>query len=170
MEAFTLCKVNRNKVISFLDKNNINRFSVPNSLVFDNASYFSSLKLTKYALEKRIKIKYSSNCYPQGNGVVESSNKNLIRIFLRTIIENQKNWHNALSNALWTDTVTPKVTLGNSPYFLVYRHEDILPSNFFLPSLQLAQSARGPLSTALQRGINALLKLEKERNNVQIKF
>jgi hypothetical protein len=31
---------------------------VPNSLVFDNATYFSSLKLTEFSLEKGITLKY----------------------------------------------------------------------------------------------------------------
>jgi hypothetical protein len=42
-------------VISFLESFIITRFGVPESLVFDNAKYFSSLKLTEYALEKTLK-------------------------------------------------------------------------------------------------------------------
>jgi hypothetical protein len=78
------------------------------------------LKLTEYALEKNIKIKYSANYYPQGNGIAESTNKNLIKILKRTGIEHQRNWHLSLPNALWDDRVTPKASLGNSPFFLVY--------------------------------------------------
>jgi hypothetical protein len=72
--------INENQVISFLDSFIITRFGIPESLVFDNAKYFSSLKLTEYALEKNIKIKYSTNYYPQGNGLAESTNKNMIKI------------------------------------------------------------------------------------------
>jgi len=32
-----------------------------------------------------------------------------------TVIENHKNWKNALHNALWVDKVTPKEALGTSP-------------------------------------------------------
>ena len=56
--------------------------------------------------------------------------------------ENQRNWHNKLSYALWEDRVTPKRTLGTSPYFLVYGKEAILPTNVFLPYTKLAQSIR----------------------------
>jgi hypothetical protein len=66
-------------VISFLESHIITRFGVPQSLVFDNAKYFSSLKLTEFSLEKGIKIKYVTNYYPQGNGLAESTNKNLIQ-------------------------------------------------------------------------------------------
>ena len=57
------------------------------SLVFDNATYFSSIRLTTFAHEKGIELHYFAN-YPQGNGLAESTNKNLIRIFKKPVIEN----------------------------------------------------------------------------------
>jgi len=47
--------VNEDQVISFLESHIITRFGVPEYLVFDNAKYFSSLKLTEYTLERNIK-------------------------------------------------------------------------------------------------------------------
>lgn len=52
IEAIPLKQVNENQVISFLEQNIITRFVVPNSLVFDNVTYFSSLKLTEFDLDK----------------------------------------------------------------------------------------------------------------------
>ena len=126
------------------------RFGVPISLVFDNASYFSSIKLTAFANEKGIKLHYSANYYPQGNGLAESTNKNLIRILKKTVIQNQRSWHLALPNALWADRVTPKNSLGVSPYTLVYGKEAILPLNILLPSSKLAQDSRGTDNEILQ--------------------
>ena len=91
--------------------------------------------MSKFSLEKGIKLKYSASYYPQSNGLVESTNKNLIKIIKRTVVENHKNWHNALLNALWADRVIPKVTIGNSPFFLVYGREAILSPHILLPSL-----------------------------------
>ena len=116
---------------------------VPISLVFYNASYFSSIKLTAFANEKGIKLHYFVNYYPQGNGLAESTNKNLIRILKKTVIENQRSWHLAFPNALWDDRVTPKNSLGVSPYTLVYGKEAILPPNILFPSSRLAQDSRG---------------------------
>ena len=96
------------------------RFGVPISLVFYNATYFSSIKLTVFSHEKGIKLHYSANYYPQGNGLAESTNKNLMRILKNTVIENQRSWHLALPNALWADRVTPNNYLGVLPYTLVY--------------------------------------------------
>jgi hypothetical protein len=80
MEFVMLTKVNEEVVINFLEHHNIIRFGVPTTLVFDDATYFSSLKLNEFSLEKGIILKYASNYYPQGNGLVESTNKNLISI------------------------------------------------------------------------------------------
>ena len=65
--ATPLKVVNTSQVISFLNSNIITRFSIPKCLVFDNSSYFSSLNMSVFSLEKGIKLKYSANYYPQGN-------------------------------------------------------------------------------------------------------
>ena len=120
-----LWKLNEDEVISFIEKFIINRFGIPDALIFDNASYFSSLKLTEFAIDKSIHIRYASNYYPQGNGVAGSTNKNLICIIRKFVAYNQRNWHNTLTNAFWAYRVTPKVAIGNSPYFLIYGEKAI---------------------------------------------
>jgi transposase InsO family protein len=159
----TLRTVNTSQVIAFLNANIITRFSIPDCLVFDNSSYFSSLEITEFILEKGIKMKYSSHYYPQGNGLAESTNKNLIKIIKRTVVENHKNWHNALLNALWVDRVTPKVVVGNSPFFLFYGREAIMSPHILLPSLQLSQKVQEEDFPPLENRINTLMKLEEVR-------
>ena len=106
VEAIPLRVANTNSIISFLESKIVTRFGVPESLVFDNASYFNSIDLTQYALEKGIKVKYSANYYPQGNGLAESSNKNLINILKKTMATHHKDWHTKLLIALWADQIT----------------------------------------------------------------
>ena len=77
-KSIPLKTVNENEVIQFLQRNIVMRFGVPSSLVFYNAAYFYSMKIDEYALEHNIKLKYSANYYPQGNGVVKSTNKNFL--------------------------------------------------------------------------------------------
>ena len=55
--------------MDFLQNHIMTRFGVPISLVFDNASYFSSIILTRFSNERWIKMHYSANYYPQGNGL-----------------------------------------------------------------------------------------------------
>ena len=65
--------VNDQEVIQFLKENSITRFGIPMSLVFDNETYFSSLKLYDFSLENGIVLRHASNYYPQGNGLAEST-------------------------------------------------------------------------------------------------
>ena len=67
--------MNEDAVMDFLQDHIMTKFGVPISLVSYNDSYFSSIKLTAFAKKNIIKLHYSSNCYPQGNGLVESTNK-----------------------------------------------------------------------------------------------
>jgi len=43
--------------------------------MFDNASYFSGNEMVEFALKRGLKLKYSTNYYPQGNGLAESTKK-----------------------------------------------------------------------------------------------
>ena len=108
VEAISLKVANSDSIIDFIDQFIIIRFGVPNALVFDNASYFSGNSIMEFAIKRGFKLKYSANYYPQGNGLAESTNKNLIKIIKRTIDQNQKNWHKSLIFALWADLITEK--------------------------------------------------------------
>ena len=120
VKAIPLRKVNEDVVMDFLQDHIMTRFGVPISLVFDNATYFSSIRLAAFSNERGIKLHYSTNYCPQGNGLEESTNKIMIRILKKTVIENQRSWNLALTNALWADRVTPNNSLSVSPYTLVY--------------------------------------------------
>jgi hypothetical protein len=79
----------------------------------------------------------SSNYYPQGNDLAKSTNKKLIQIIKKTIEANHKNWHNKLIDALWASPLTPKYSIGHSPYTLLYGKEAILPLHLELNALAL---------------------------------
>ena len=148
--SLPLRNVNEDAIMDFLQYHIMTRFGVPISLVFYNASYFSSIRLTAFANEKGIKLHYYANYYPQGNGLAESKNKNLIRILKKTAIEHQRSWHKALPNSLWDDQFTPNNSLGVSPYSLAYGKEAILPPSILFPSSKLSQDSRGTDNEVLQ--------------------
>ena len=78
--------------------------------------------------------------------------------------------HDALPISLWVDRVTPKNSLGVSPYTLVYGKEDVLPPNILLPSSILAQESRGTDNEILQIRIYNLLKSEESRSKARERF
>eukprot|EP00253_Pinus_taeda_P034734 PITA_34734 len=103
VEAIPLKTANSEAIIEFIDQFIITRFGVPNALIFDNASYFSGNSIFEFAIKKGFKLKFSWNYYPQGNGLAESTNKNLITIIKRIIEQNHKNLHRSLIFTLWAD-------------------------------------------------------------------
>ena len=80
MEVISLKVANSKNIIEFIDQFIITKFDLPSALMFDNTSYFLGNAMKKFVLKIGFKIKYSANYYPQGNGLAESTNKNLIRI------------------------------------------------------------------------------------------
>ena len=86
------------------------------------------------------------------------------------VVSHHKDWHTQIYYALLADRITPKETLSNSPYFLVYGKEAVLPANLTIPSLQLAQSIQENDSSPLQQRIYSLLKLEEDRDKAKNKF
>ena len=115
-------------MISFLTDNIITRVGVLDSIVCDNAKKKLFAKLTEYALQFGIKFKCSVNYYLQGNGLAESTNKNLINIIKMTIAQHPHCWHAKLPLSLWANRKSPKASIKKSPFFLVYGQEAIFPT------------------------------------------
>jgi hypothetical protein len=65
----------------------------------------------------------SSNYYPQGNVMEESTNNMLIQIIKNTIESIHEKWHNKLIDVLWESRLTPNKGTGHSPFSLVYGRE-----------------------------------------------
>jgi hypothetical protein len=66
--------------------------------------------------------------------------------------------------------MTPKTYVGNSPFFLIYEREAILPPHVLLPSLQLLQKIQEEDCPPLESRTKALLKLEEVRAQAKKKL
>ena len=137
MEETPLKVTNSKNVIKFIHQFIITRFGLPTTLMFDNASYFSGNAMIEFTPKRAFKLKYSTNYYPWGNGLVESTNKNIIRIIKQTIDQSQINCLKYLTFSLWEDQITHKGPIDTSPFNLVYGKEAVLPTNVPIPSLAL---------------------------------
>ena len=95
--------------------------------------------------------------------MAESSNKNLIEIIKRTIEDNQGCWHRKLRIALWADRITPKRSIGNSPFMLVYGREARLSISLEFPALELAHQLELVEYDAMAVRMAELMELEEKR-------
>ena len=74
------------------------------------------------------------------NGDVESANNNIKKI-LRKMIENHRKWHEMLPYALLGYRTIVRISIGATPYFLVYVTEAVIPAELEIPSLRIIQQA-----------------------------
>jgi hypothetical protein len=116
-------------MMKFLEENIITRFGVPAKITIDNAKDFRSVVLNEFCFKYGIVLSHSSNYYPQGNGLVESSNKNIMNIVKNIIRENKKSWESKIKYSLWVDRTTTKTSTERTPFNLVYVFEAQLPIN-----------------------------------------
>jgi transposase InsO family protein len=125
--------------MNFLEDRIITRFGVPSKITTDNAKSFSSYALVEFCFKYGITLSHSSNYYPQGNGLAESTNKNLMNILKKVVGENKKSWDSKIKYAVWANRITTKTSTGKTPFELVYGLEAKLPVNLQIPILRFTQ-------------------------------
>ena len=147
-------------VMDFLEDNIITRFSVPARIITDNGPCFVSSEMTSFCFKYDLFLSHSSNYYSQGNGLVDSSNKNLMTIIKKNVGDNKKAWDRNIKLALWADRITKKSSTGRSPFKLVYGLDVTLPFHLKLPFYQLLQTFSLD-QEAIQNRINRLIELDE---------
>jgi hypothetical protein len=161
-----LKKVDFEELIKFLKDNILSRFGVPEKFITDNGSIFIGSIFTEFCGEYVIVMGQSSNYYPQGNGLAESTNNTLIRMLKKIVDKNQRNWHLKLIDALWESRVTPKYSTGMSLYTLVYGKEGKMTIILELNALTFVVNTEdAEYFSPMKKRVNQLLKLEEERSN-----
>jgi hypothetical protein len=101
VEAIPTKKATEEVVMKFLEEKIITRFGIPTKITTDNAKDFSSMALNEFCFKYGIVLSHSSNYYPQGNGLAESNNKNIMNIVKKIVGENKKSWDSKIKYALW---------------------------------------------------------------------
>jgi hypothetical protein len=99
----------------------------------DLGSNFNNHQFWDYCENSGIDVRYVSVAHPRANGQVERAN-GMVLDALKKRLHNAANskegkWIKELPNALWGLRTQPSKTMGQSPYFLVYDSEAILPAD-----------------------------------------
>jgi transposase InsO family protein len=109
------------------------QYGVPNSIITNNGTNFTSGEFQEFTKELGIKIKYASVAHPKSNVQVEKANglvcaglkKRLLRPLKRTVGA----WVEELSSVLWSLRTTPNSSTGYTPFFLLFGAEAVLPTD-----------------------------------------
>ena len=92
--------------------------------------------MVKFCQENNISLKQSTPYYPQGNGLAESSNKNIVNSIKKMLFENKRSCDTKLKFSLWADRVTIKKSIGTSPFQFVYGIDVVFPIQLVTPVIK----------------------------------
>ena len=117
------------------------RFGVPETIITDNGTIFTSDRFKEYTSGLNIRLEQSTPYYPQANGQAEASNKVLVGILEKIVKERPGMWHLKLNEALWAYRTSPRSATGTTPYALIYGHDAMLPVELSVNSLRIIEQS-----------------------------
>jgi transposase InsO family protein len=133
-------KINKQSVVKFI-KSIICKFLVPNRIITNNGSQFTSGAFQGHCEDLGIQICYASVAHPESNKQVERANVEILKgLKTRTydgLEKHGKKWINELLCALWGNRTSPSQATGETPFFMVYGAEAVLPLEVTMGSLRV---------------------------------
>ena len=100
---------------------------MPRRLISDNDTQFASQQLGKLCTEVEIKQVFASVEHPQTNGQVEPANRVLLRGLKRRLEKAKGTWVEEVPRIVWAYHTTPKSTIRETPFSLVYGSDAMIP-------------------------------------------
>jgi transposase InsO family protein len=133
---------------------------VPNSIITDNGTNFTSGKFQEFTKELGIKIKYASVAHPKSNGQVEKANglvcAGLTKRLLRPLKRTAGTWVEELPSVLWSLRTTPNSSTGYTLFFLVFGAEAVLPTDVRYCTSRVVAYVEEDTQTALEHALDLL--------------
>ncbi|XP_021728309.1 uncharacterized protein LOC110695380 [Chenopodium quinoa] len=106
-------------------------------MVFDNGPQFEMRQLKEWLGDQGITHCFALVGRPQANGQVEAHNKLISNGIKRKLEKAGGLWADELVNVLWSIRTTTKSCTGETPFFLVYGIEAVLPIELYEPTLRV---------------------------------
>jgi transposase InsO family protein len=157
------------KAVEFI-QDIIFRFGIPNSIITDLESNFTSSEFFDFCEQRSIQIKYASVAHPRANGQVERENGMILEALRKKVFDkNEKfagKWIRELPYVVWSLRTQPSQALhGNTPLFMVYGSEAVLPADLRFGAPRLVFESIAEAEATRLEDIDVL---EEERLNTVI--
>nr|AAT01348.1 putative polyprotein [Oryza sativa Japonica Group]AAT85163.1 putative polyprotein [Oryza sativa Japonica Group] len=140
--------------------NIVHQFGVPNRIITDNGTQFTGGAFKDFCEDFGIKICYASVAHPMSNGQVECANGMILQGIKARVFDRLRpyagKWVDQLPSVLWSLRTTPSRATGQSPFFLVYGVEAMLPSEVEFESLRFRNFNEEGYEEGRVDGINRL--------------
>jgi hypothetical protein len=139
----------------------VHRCGLPHRIITDQGSNFNNHQFWEYYENSGIDVRYVSVAHPRANGQVERANGMVLDALKKRLhdVANTKvgKWIKQLPNALWGLRTQPTKPTWQSPYFLVYGSEAILPPDVMWESPAVEQNK------ASQKTTNELISIDSKK-------
>jgi transposase InsO family protein len=107
------------------------RFGVPNNIITDNGTQFTTREFKDICADSGIKVNYASVSHPQSNGQVECSNGIILQALKPRIFDRLKSyvgrWVNELPSVFWALRTSSSRATGHTLFSLAYGSKAMLP-------------------------------------------
>jgi hypothetical protein len=157
------------KAVEFI-QDIIFRFGLPNSIITDLGSNFTSSEFFDFYEQRSIQIKYALVAHPRANGQVERANRMILEALRKKVFDkNEKlagKWIRELPYVVWSLRTQPSRALHrNTPFFMVYGSEEVLPADLIFGAPRLTFESIAEAEATRLEDIDVL---EEERLNTVI--
>jgi len=140
MEVKPITKISSDHAVEFISEI-LYRFGFPNTIITDLGSNFTSQSFWDYYENSCIDVKYVSVAHPRANDQVERINGLIIDGLKKWIFDETSKkggkWLTELPLLVWGLRTQPSKATGQTPFFLVYGSEAILPADIMWKSPRL---------------------------------
>ncbi|GJR72602.1 reverse transcriptase domain-containing protein [Tanacetum coccineum] len=165
IEAKPVATITGNQVKKFVWENIMCIFGLPGEIISDNGKQFRDNPFKDWCEKLCIQQHFASVKHPQTNGLVERANRSLGEGIKARLGKDNKNWIEEISHVLWAYRTMIKTNNGDTPFFLTYETEAVIPAEIGMPTFRTAKVDMDKNDEALQ--INLEL-LEEKREQAAI--
>ncbi|KAK3021604.1 hypothetical protein RJ639_045237 [Escallonia herrerae] len=132
----SLATITSAKCEDFFWKNIVCRFGVPRALVVNNGKQFANNNFRTFCTNLSIDLRFTSVAHPQSNSQTENMNRSILQGLKKKLDEAKGAWVDELPMVLWAYRTTPHSVTGETPFFLCYGTEALLPVEIRVPTIR----------------------------------